>query len=61
MDRLETAPSTRTEKTDGAWGSIAIGRAKRFTYRSLGADTESRPAKRASDDQFRDGVHGCHE
>jgi hypothetical protein len=40
VDRLETPASTRTEKTDGAWGSIAIGSAKGFTNASLASNAK---------------------
>jgi len=36
VDRLESAPSTCAEKTDGAWGSIAIAGAQVFPHTSLG-------------------------
>ncbi len=41
VDRLETPASTRTEKTDGAWGTVAIAGAKRLGRLSLGTHAES--------------------
>jgi hypothetical protein len=43
VDRLESVAGTRTEKTDGAWGSIAIAGAKGLADTSLGSHAESTP------------------
>ncbi len=43
VDRFETPASTRTEKTHGTWGSIAITGAKGLADTSLGSHAESTP------------------
>jgi hypothetical protein len=61
VDRLETAASTRTEKTDGAWRTVAITSAKGLANASLGANPKSTPPKRSGDHEFRDAVHTGHQ
>ena len=60
MDRLESAPGTRTEKTDGAWRTVSVTSAELLARESFGAHTESTPPETAGDHEFRDAVHTGH-
>jgi len=61
VDRLKTAASTRTQQAHGAWGTVAIGRAKGLADGSLASNAESTPPHAAGDDQLRDGIHTGHK
>jgi len=41
LDRFQSTPRTRTEKTHGAWGTDSGGFAEGFAHTSLGSDAES--------------------